>query len=535
MNECSEGIRFSRMPGFPGLFSTYCTNYADLEAFFGGNWRSRDAYEAVAERVQTPHPDAVASVLERQNAAWDAGDASALRKPGTLVVVTGQQLGLFGGPLYTLYKALTTVQLARRLSSELGRTVLPVFWLEGADHDLDEIAALTLLRSGAVNSLRYRGHGLPEAGNLGSVGRLSFTEDIQRIRDELRRTLAPTEFSSAVLDEYFAAYREGTSFMEAFAQSLAALFRGTGLVLVNPEVPELKQLATALFKRELRDHRTTTALIEEASGALEHAYHAQIRARPTNLFVNGSQGREAIVPNGRDFVLRTSGRRFSQKALQAHMDAAPQLFSPNVALRPLLQDTLLPTVAYVAGPGEVSYFAQLRRLYAWAGIPMPIIYPRASVTIVESKVQRFLQKHSLGVADLGDDLERVFQRLVLSSTDVEAMFEEASHRIERAIYRLRPGVEGVDPTLGRSAEAAQTSMQKQLAKLKSRAIRAEKRKHDELRSQLERARHNLYPGGKLQERALPALYFLNKYGPGFLERLHEQVSLETTRHQVVCL
>lgn len=535
MKDCPDSVSFSRMPGFPRLFASYAEDYPALARHFGGNWQSGDAVRGVAARIDMRHRSAVAAVLEEQNAAWGGADASVLREPETLAVVTGQQLGLFGGPLYTVYKALTAIKLARHLTTELGRRVVPVFWLEGADHDLDEITGLVLPQAKDIAHVRYRGHALPPHGNLGSVGRLALTRDIVRLREEIRGRLQPTEFSDEVLGRYCGGYREGASFMYAFARLLAALFSGSGLILANPEVPKLKRLVAPLFRRELADHATTAKLVEKTSEVLKADYHAQIRTRPTNLFVGGSLGREAISPNGRDFILRPSGDRVTGDDLGRKLAASPELFSPNVALRPLVQDSLLPTVAYVAGPGEVSYFAQLKPLYAWAGLPMPVIYPRASVTVLESGVQRVLDKYGLDVAGAGEDLERLFQRLVLASTDVEGAFAPAARGIEAVMHELRPGVESVDPTLGRSVEAARAGMLKELSRLRSRAIRAEKRKHQEMRAQLARAQRGLYPGGRLQERTLPTLYFLNKYGPAFLDRLREQVTLGTHRHQIVCL
>ena len=535
MRDCPDSVSFSRMPGFPRLFASYVEEYPAVARYFGGDWRSGEGVRDVAARIGAQHRSTVAAVLEQQNAAWGGADASVLRDPETLAVVTGQQLGLFGGPLYTVYKALTAIRLAGRLSTELGRKVVPVFWLEGADHDLDEITGLVLPQAKETAIVRYRGHVLPAHGNLGSVGRLALTRDIERTREEIRARLLPTEFTDPVLGRYCGGYREGASFMDAFARFLVAMFGGSGLILANPEVPELKRLVAPLFGRELADHGTTAKLVEQTSEVLQTDYHAQIRTRPTNLFVGGNLGREAISPNGRDFILRPSGDRVSGGDLARRLAASPELFSPNVALRPLVQDSLLPTVAYVAGPGEVSYFAQLKPLYAWAGLPMPVIYPRASVTVVESSVQKVLDKYGLDVAAVGEDLERLFQRLVLASTDVEGIFSPAARGIQSAMHELRPGVEGVDPTLGRSVEAAHAGMQKELSRLRSRAIRAEKRKHEEMRAQLARVQRGLYPGGRLQERTLPTLYFLNKYGPAFVDTLREQVTLATHRHQVVCL
>ena len=528
-------IAFSRLAGFPRLFATYCSDYSAVGQFFCGDWQRLPSYEQVASKISVPHREIVATVLERQNAQWGGGDASALRSEDTLAVVTGQQLGVFGGPLYTVYKALTAVKLAERLSSELGRCVVPVFWLEGADHDLDEIAGLTLLCNGTISKVRYDSRAESETGNVGSVAHLEFSSDIKRMRREVAALLAQTEFSSEVLDTIFAAYREGTSVVDAFARSMAVIFHGTGLVFANPEVPELKSLVVPLFRRALTDFARTTEIVNAASSLLEPAYHAQIRARPTNLYMNCSIGREGIVPNGEGCVLHPSGRNVAFADLERLLSVSPEAFSPNVALRPMVQDTLFPTIAYVAGPGEVSYFAQLKGLYDWAGVPMPVIFPRASITVVESKVHRVLDKYGIDVADMGRDLDRLFQRLVLSATGVEAAFEEAVGNLGKMMHELRSEIEIVDPTLSATSEAAKSRMLKELGKLRGRVVRSVKRMHEVQHAQLGRVRQNLYPDGKLQERTLPTLYFLNRYGPSFVQRISDRLSLNVCSHQIIRL
>jgi bacillithiol biosynthesis cysteine-adding enzyme BshC len=219
------------------------------------------------------------------------------------------------------------------------------------------------------------------------------------------------------------------------------------------------------------------------------------------------------------------------------LDTSPEDFSPNVVLRPLMQDMLLPTLAYVAGPGETSYFAQYKAVYEWADLQMPLIHPRASVSLVESKVQSVLDAFDLSIADLTGDVEQLFQTLVVDEmeVDVDAVFSEALAQIHGAINTLKPHVEEVDRTLVKSAEAARAAIAKEMSDLKQRVVRAEKRQQDELRSKLDKACVNLVPGGSLQERRINVLYFLNKYSPGLIGDLKAALSTDTSEHQVVNL
>jgi uncharacterized protein YllA (UPF0747 family) len=207
-------------------------------------------------------------------------------------------------------------------------------------------------------------------------------------------------------------------------------------------------------------------------------------------------------------------------------------------LRPLMQDALLPTAAYVAGPGEVSYFAQYRGVYDWAGLDMPVIHPRASVSLVEGKVQKVLDKYDLSLGDVaGRDggLETLFQSVVVDAMEdgLDDRFDDTLRRMHQAINDLKPEVEDVDSTLAKSVEAARAGVMEAMSDLKHKVVRAEKRQHDEVRQQLEKAHANLWPGGGLQERKINVLYFLNKYSPGLLDDLRETISLDTSAHQVV--
>ncbi len=535
-------VPFDRLPAFPALFTTYCTDYDRLAAFYAGDWRRPEARRQAADRAAA-HPrdrNLLADILLEQNERWGLDHFTrehieALRGAETVAVVTGQQVGLLTGPLYTPYKTLTTLQLTRRLAEETARPVVPVFWLEGSDHDLDEVAGFTLLRRNEAVPLRYTGHTLPEHGNLGPVGRLKLTEQITALLDQVEEVLPPSDFHEMLLTTLRAAYRPGTTLLDAFARLMRALFPEAGLVFMDPGDARLKQLAAPLFRREIEDYQTASARLSEVSAVLERDFHAQVHTRPTNLFLCDGEGRHPIDADADHFTLRGTDRVFTRDELLARLDADVACFSPNVVLRPLMQDWLLPTAAYVGGPGEVAYFAQYKPLYEWAGVPMPVIYPRVSVSVLEAKVQKVLGKHALDVSDFGKDLDRLFQRVVLQEmdTDVEAMFKEAGRHLHQAINELKPKIEQVDRTLVRSAEATRAGLIKEMDKLKGRVVRAEKQNHDQVRAQLEKAAVNLYPGGKPQERALSVLYFLNKYGLNFLAVLNDQLSLDTAAHQVV--
>lgn len=528
---------------FPDLFVDYCTDYEAVADFYPGDWRDETVRRETAARAarRPADRDALADVLADQNARWDGTEATqqqidTLRDPESIAVVTGQQVGLFTGPLYTIYKTITTLQLAEEWAEQTGRPVVPVFWVEGEDHDFEEIATAHVLRRNEEVPLAYE----PSMGdNPGAVGRRPLTNDIETVLDRLDEALPSSDFKPGVMEQVRAAYQPGTRIEDAFAQLLRSLFEDEGLVFINPDDARLKALTRPLFRKELTDPQTPAARIQATSRALrDRGYHAQVHARPTNLFWLADDGRYPIDQgdNGQ-FVLRGTDRSFTADGLLDHLDATPERFSPNVVLRPLMQDHLLPTAAYVAGPGEVSYFAQYGDVYDWAGLEQPLIHPRASVSLVEGKVQKVLDKYDLSVADLRADVDALFQEVVVDAmaAGVDEAFQEATTQMHKALNALKPEVEDIDRSLSASVEATRAAVVEELQDLKQRTVRAEKRQHDEVRAQLTKARKNLRPGGTLQERRINVLYFLNKYSADLLSDLRAALSTDTSSHQIVSL
>jgi len=543
--------RFER--SFSALFQTYCDDVGALSDFYPGDPWSEEARAAAAERAAAGEHERepVADALEAQNAALSASgtlsDATraslgALRDPEGVAVVTGQQVGLFGGPLYTVYKTLTTLQLAERLREETGRPVAPVFWLAGEDHDFAEVAAARLLRRNELAEVRLPD---PDPGaegqrNVGPVGRLAPEDALADALDALSGVLPASDFKPALMETVRRAYAPGTPLQTAFARLLRALLPDeAGLVFAHPDHRRLKAQAAPLFRREIEAPRAAAEHVADAGQQLEDAGgHAQLTAHPVNLFLLEEEGRLPLdLADDGTFSVRGTERFFTEGELLDRLDDEPERFSPGVVLRPLMQDRLLPTAAYVAGPAEVAYHGQLGGVYETFGVERPLVYPRASATLLEGKVEKVLDKFGLDSADLEGDPERLFQDLVEQDmeVDLDALFAEAQPPIHQALNQLKPGVEAVDGTLGPSVEAARAEITDALDELKSKAMRAEKRSHDEVRAQLEKARANLFPDGRApQERVVNVLYFLNKYGgAALLEELRDTLSLDTRAHQVV--
>ena len=537
-------VSFNSLDFFTRLYRQYCEDFDAVAPFYNVDYRTKDGRLRAAEAAASHPRDRAVLVdaLRRQNERWGEDETvqrniDALADPDSVAVVTGQQVGLFTGPAYTVYKTLTVLRLARQLADESGRKVVPVFWLEADDHDFAEIASVSVFAGNAPRQLQYPVPAAPENGNYGPVGRIALTEEIESVVSELDDALPPTEFKPDLMAAVRSSYRPGTTMLDAFARLMRSLFRGSGLVFISPDDAVLKSLASSLFEREVSDTYGVAERLHGVSEKLRDGYHAQVSVKPSNLFIINETGRLPLDAENGAFRPRGSNESFSRDDILAVLAEHPEKFSANVVLRPLLQDTLLPTAVYVAGPSEVAYFAQFKSVYEWAGIPMPAIFPRASVSIVETKVEKVLDEFDVTLGDLDEPLESLFQRLVQErmGSEVDAQFEAASRRLHEAIDGLKPVLEKVDRTLVKSSEATRAALIKELDRFSHRVLKAEKRNHEQVRAKLAKAQTNLFPGGKPQERSISMLYFLNKYGPDLIRDLQESLSLEAHAHQVISI
>ncbi|GMQ82528.1 MAG: bacillithiol biosynthesis cysteine-adding enzyme BshC [Rhodothermia bacterium] len=537
-----DRLPYSDFKSFSSLFTAYASDFDSVAGYFTGDYRDPRQRGQIAQQVadQFDHRNELVEVLSEQNNSYGAGEATLrnidrLAGSDAVAVVTGQQLGLFTGPMYTLYKTVTAVQLARQIEEESGRPAVPVFWLEGEDHDFEEVDSVAIQGRGGIQRIKYTS--THSDGNSTPVGRIAFDESIKEAVDQLDELLPGTEFHDTILKMVRNAYKPGTTFLTAFANIMGPLFEDEGLVFVSGDDSRLKKLARPLFRKELKEYSKTAALLKETSKKLEESHHAQVQSSPPNLFLITETGRHSLVADGNEFRLKGTDMSYSQDELLSMVEESPESFSPNVIMRPIVQDSILPTATYVAGPGEIAYFAQFRSIYEWAGVPMPIIYPRASVSLVEPGIAKVLDRYSLSIPSFEQDQEKIFHAIVVGAMDIdaEAIFERAGQHLHDAINTVSPAIEAVDASLRKTGEATRTALLKEWGKLKDRVVKAEKRRHDQTQNQLTRTQTSLFPESILQERCISPLYFMSKYGTDLVARLMSEIELDTTSHQVLSL
>jgi bacillithiol synthase len=533
-------IDVRRFPWIRRLAGEYAWNFPSVESFFAGSPSSPDAWRAAISRAQA-HPrnrDQMAGAILAQLGARRSPEAAKesaarLRDPRSVAIVTGQQAGLFGGPLFTLLKAITTIQLAARVTAEHGVPAVPVFWVDAEDHDWDEVRSCHVLDA----DFRYPTISLPAppGGNEIPVAWIRLDDSIERATDELKLALAPTEFTESVTSTLGLSYRKGVGMADAFAAWMDGLLGARGLIVFDGSDPAAKTLAADLFVRELAAPGRTAALAIESGRALASRGHdpqVMPQEEAVALFRLDGARRPIRIRDGRFAV---GDETIATAALAAQAAAAPAQFSPNVLLRPLMQDTIFPTACYVAGPSELAYLAQLGPIYKHFGIPMPLIHPRATATILDSAAARFIARYDLPLESLQPQDEATLNRLLESQLppSVEQSLHSAAAAIEAQMANVIEAVPAIDPTLAGAARTTLGRMEHDLKTLHQKIIQAAKRRDETLRRQFYRARAQAFPNGQPQERALGFIFFLNRYGWGLVDRLMEELPTDMGHHYVV--
>lgn len=462
---------------------------------------------AGAPRPPDPGRSRAAEVIGATNRAWGADSAALasakrLASPNTLAVVTGQQPGLFGGPLYSLIKAMSTVAAARELEAQSGQTAVAVFWIEGDDHDFEEIRNAWMLdRSGVPHPLRYE----PEDEHLGLPAFRRILDDTSLdLHRQLREILPETEYTAELLDAANNCYTPGRSLSEAFGRLLLHLSRGSGLVVMDPTAPELKRLAFPVYEAAVRHEAEGRGQIEARTHDIEEiGFHGQAAPEGYGVFCTGDTG------------VRTRVRTDSAGGRpEAVLDGCVERLSAAVLLRPLVQDFLLPTSMYVGGPSEIAYHAQMGDLYDLHGIPRPLVIPRHQVAILTQSQLRVLDRDGIGFDELSAGDEAALNRRAADPAAVAA-FAGAKDALDSSLEDVERAVGAVDKSLTAAARRARGKVLAIVADLESKSVRAAKRRDEERRQRFLRARNALFPAGTPQERRLSPLVFANRYGPDF--------------------
>ncbi len=519
-------VRHRDLPGATNLFLDLLYEPDRVRKFYRHLPCDPDSYARAAAEIVFPDERRAALVdaLRADNAGRPSLDL--LARPGAVAVVTGQQVGLFSGPAYTIYKALTAVKLARELS-ERGIPAVPMFWLATEDHDFAEVNHCW------VFDAQHRPHRLEmQVSAQGQpVGGVQLAAPpLAELRECLREFPFGDEISALVEE----AYAPGRTMGQAFAALLGKLLAPYGLLLVDPMAPAIRELAAPAIRAALEIAPELSAGVLERNRELTEAgYHAQVHLEDHTSFVflleNGR--RLTLRRNGREYS--TNGRRFSTEEL---MDRAASL-SPNALLRPVVQDSMLPTVAYVGGPAELAYLAQSEVIYRRVLGRMPVALNRSGFTLLDQRSRKLMERYRLCLADFfhGEEVlkERVARALV--PEDLADKVHRTRESAQRSLDELVDTLRAFDATLGRTSDKARSKIHYQLDKIEKKLARELFVRDAHATEHAAWLYGLIYPGRHLQERVYSILPFLARHGTSLVEQVYENVHLDCPEHQLLVI
>jgi bacillithiol biosynthesis cysteine-adding enzyme BshC len=535
----SQCLPFAQIPYSTRLFLDYLSYAPAVRQMYP---RSPIFSEWVKEESQRIVYDAtrrskVSDILERQNRAWGVSPKTLANierlRQGSVAAVTGQQVGLFGGPLFSIFKALTAVKLADEASTA-GADCVPVFWLATEDHDLAEVNHVALASE----------HGLPELLSVGShgvtdapVGTVKFGPEIEAVVERAAALLGDSEVASWLRE----AYRPGETLGSAFALLFARLFAEWGVILLDPSDKDFHDLAKPLLRSAIeRASELNEALLDRGKVIEAAGYHQQVKVTSAStLLFEVRDGARTVVrrkdggSNGGDFAV--GEETVTSSELLGRIDAGPERFNPNVLLRPVVQDYLLPTLVYAGGAAEVAYFAQVGVVYEkLLGRVTPIL-PRFSATLLESKPERILARYNLSLTDVLLGPEKIREVISARSLppDLQARFMDAYAGVEQSMTALRESIGKLDATLVDATESTRAGMSHQIDRLRARVARAEGLRNEVITRHADVLSQGLFPNKTLQEREVGGVSFVARYGQELLANLREKIHPDCHDHQVI--
>jgi len=524
----TECLPFSSIPHTSRLFEDYLHNFDNVKQFYARSPLAQDWWADEIKKINYPadRRQAVAAILERQNRGFGAGEKALANidrlRQGAAAVVTGQQVGLFGGPTFCILKALTAVLMAEKAGA------VPMFWLATEDHDLEEINTVNLAAGDHLQKFTVK---VPHREGA-PVGNIAFTDEITAATQQVEALFGKSEISELLA----ASYGKGETFGTAFAKFYTRVFSEMGVVFLNPLDAELHRIAQPVFRAALEKSEEINQALTARNHELEATgYDAQVKVTPSHtLCFYFEDGARTPVrhQNGEFFI---GERKLAAAELLDEAERCPEKFSANVLLRPLMQDYLLPTLCYIGGPSEVAYFAQIEVVYRkLAGRVTPVI-PRIFATLIEPRAAKLMDRYQLSLPDLFTTPEKT-RELVASRALPDSIlksFDLAAEHVEKALALIQGPLEKLDKTLIDAAENAGSKMRYQLQGIRDKAARAEARKNTEVMRHADELITALYPNKELQEREIGAAYFLLKYGKNVLEQIKAAVRTGCGEHQVI--
>jgi bacillithiol synthase len=533
----TECYPITLLPGLSPLFLDFAERREALAPFYPASAYSTQ-WMTAPPVLPPAHRAALCDLLEQQNRSFGAGDAVfrniARLREGAGVVVTGQQVTLFGGPLFTILKAATAIRKAKDASAS-GSPHVPVFWLATEDHDLAEADHVTLPNRHELKTLRLANEHAPAV----AVGSVTIGKNVEELVAQAAEILGP----GPMLDQLEECYRAGKTLGQAFAQFISRTFAAQGLLVVDASSRAFHGLGSDVLREAIvRADELRTALTDRDQQLAAAGYHSQVLVPPHSslLFLfEANTGARVPLRRKAEGGWQAARQQYTTADLLAILDAEPERISPNALLRPVFQDFLLPTSAYVGGPSEVAYFAQSQVLYERIlGRTTPVL-PRLSATLIEPAIGGLLARHEVGLPDLIESSLQgpmeLAQRLGARAISVvgKRKLAAAGNALDTELSALATYMHSLDPGLGRAADVSSSKMRYQMNRMRRLAANYELRSEQNLGRDAGLIALNLFPNRHPQERVVAAAWFLSRLGEALPELLVEQAGQQCPGHKVI--
>ncbi|MEW6413371.1 MAG: bacillithiol biosynthesis cysteine-adding enzyme BshC [Candidatus Zixiibacteriota bacterium] len=534
----SNIIAPSKTLGYTSIFLDFLTGSGPARSFFHAS-----GPQEVAAGLDGLDYDrsALVDILVAQNQLYRASgktfeNINKLRKDDAVCVFAGQQAGLFGGPLLVMYKALAVVKAAAEYERQLGRPVVPMFWIAGDDHDFEEVNhTFVINRASEVARISYDTP--PDVAV--SVSKVVFVDEnaLAKAKDSLKQSLGETDFTGELYDLIDRSYTGSETFVSAFGKMMAELTADFGLVFFSPGDKRAKQRAARLFKAIVENEKEIGALFSATNEQLRgYGYHLQVQKdeTATHLFYE-HDGRKAIHRSSDGYMV--GEMKMTREQLISEIDAHSERFSPDVMTRPVLQSYLFPVVSQKGGGAEIAYLAQINGIFEIFDLTAPYYRARPSITVIEKRFEKMMKEHGIGFEELAGDIEQVINRVLARSfpDDIESRFDEFRGRLGEHFQQFVDEALQFDPALRKVAEQTMGKIDYNVKAFEAKVFSSHKKKSQETRERIYRLHDALRPGRNFQERAVNISYFLSKYGRGFVDFIYDRMESEEMAHQLVYL
>jgi bacillithiol biosynthesis cysteine-adding enzyme BshC len=513
----SARVPYRQTQAFSTLALDYIDQAAALRKFFSHHPSLQGIREAMVNRTAFPTDrKLLVEHFRRQYSITGCSkkvrdNIEKLASPDCFTVTTAHQNNLFTGPMYVIYKIIHAIRLAEHLNESFpAQHFVPVFYIGSEDADLEELDHIFL----GGQKLQW------QTNQKGAVGRMKVDKSLLGLINSIEGQLNVLPHGREITQLLRDAYREGRSIEEATFAFVDHLFGEFGLLVLTPDDPELKKNMIPVFREELLQ-RSSSGIVQASSDELAvSGYKVQVNPREINLFYLENDLRERIEwPGSGNWKVVNTGKQFDRDALLKELSEHPERFSPNVILRGIYQETVLPDVAFIGGGGELAYWLQLRSLFDHFQVPFPVLVLRNSYLLVEKKWKEKISSLGLEIQDFFEDSAAITARHVLNLRGEALRLNGSLTEIEKLYDQFRKQASAVDPTLEKHVEALRSRAVEKLITLEKKMVKAEKRKHSDQQRQILAIREKLFPGGGLQERHDNICYYYAKWGRGFLNAL----------------